>query len=308
MNPRYTSRTRRDRLPAEFPKSPAEEPAALERVAALRRSPSYRPADEDLDFLRRDELRPERLGLEYLKPEMALREQQVDSTIVLFGGTRVVEAAAAQRLVDELRAGGTGPEAARDLAIAERLLENSRYYEVARDFARLASSQCAIDAPCDYVIMTGGGPGIMEAGNRGAYDAGRRSVGLNVTLPMEQFPNPYVTPGLCFQFRYFGLRKLHFVRRAKALVAFPGGFGTLDEVYGALCLVQTRMIQPMPIVLVGEAFWRRALDVDFLIAEGLIAPEDGELFAYAETAEEIWRLVQDWNRGPSDAASISGTA
>jgi len=299
MTPRTSiPETRHDPLPSEFPKSPADDPTALERVAELRRSPSYRRVDDDLDFLRRDELRPERLELEYLKTEITLREQQVDSTIVLFGGTRLVEPAAAQRMVDELRAHDSGPHAARDLAIAERLLENSRYYQVAREFAHLVSTQCAASAPCDFIVMTGGGPGIMEAGNRGAFDAGRRSVGLNVTLPMEQFPNPYITPGLCFQFRYFGLRKLHFMRRAKALVAFPGGFGTLDEVYGALCLVQTRMIPPMPIVLVGEAFWRRALDAEFLIAEGLIAPEDGEIFEYAETAEQIWRVIRDWHRNP----------
>jgi uncharacterized protein (TIGR00730 family) len=166
---------------------------------------------------------------------------------------------------------------------------------VAREFARMVSQTC-VSCPREFVIMTGGGPGIMEAGNRGAHETNAPSVGLNITLPMEQFPNPYITPSLCFRFRYFGLRKLHFMKRAKALVAFPGGFGTLDELFDALCLVQTRKISPMPIVLVGREFWSRAFNPRFLADEGVIADEDLQLFSYAETADEVWTTIRTFYR------------
>lgn len=172
---------------------------------------------------------------------------------------------------------------------SSRVSEGEPDYEMAREVGRQL-------ARAGFTVMTGGGPGIMEAGNRGAFEAGRRSVGLNITLPGEQYPNPYITPELCLQFHYFGLRKLHFLKRARALVAFPGGYGTLDELSDALCLVQTRKIPPMPIILVGEAFWRRVLDVPFLVEEGMITPEDAEILQYAESAAEIWRTIRDWHR------------
>ena len=281
-----------------LPESLASDPVALERVRRIMESPSYRLAERDLDFLASDATRPARLLLEYLKPQLAFAERNIRSTIVLFGGTRIVEPAQARRRLDRAIAGrdaAPGDAALeREVRIAERLLAKSHYYDVAREFADLVSRAGQAGPQRDYVIVTGGGPGVMEAGNRGADDAGAQSIGLNITLPTEQFPNPYITPDLCFQFRYFALRKMHFLRLAVALVAFPGGYGTLDELFDTLCLIQTRKIDPLPVVLVGEAFWRSALDFDYLVEEGVIAPRDTELFAYAETAPEIIQQVLGW--------------
>jgi uncharacterized protein (TIGR00730 family) len=280
-------------LPGETPKPAEDDPGAPERVARILASEAYRRADEDASFLQRDALRGTRLELEYLKAELTLSEHEVESTLVLFGSTRIVERAAAERALrtcEELCAAMPGDAAARrKLDVARRILDKSKYYDVARDFARLVGERRA--RPGELVITTGGGPGIMEAGNRGAHEAGALSIGLNITLPLEQFPNPYISPELCLRFRYFALRKLHFMKRAKALIAFPGGYGTLDELGDALCLVQTRKIPPMPIVLVGRAFWQRALDIGFLADEGVIAEEDTQLVSYAETPEEIWAAI-----------------
>ena len=168
-----------------------------------------------------------------------------------------------------------------------RYKENHPYYKLTQKLGGALAN-------AGFTVLTGGGPGLMEAANRGAYDVGAKSVGLNISLPQEQFPNPYITPELCFQFRYFGLRKMHFMFRAKAMVAFPGGYGTLDEIFETLCLIQTRKIKPVPVILVGEEYWRRAFDVAFLAAEGTIDPEDAELFNFAETAEQIWTIITDW--------------
>jgi len=184
----------------------------------------------------------------------------------------------------------------RRLAVAKRVLANSRYYDVARAFGRIVAEANAAAGDGQTMIMTGGGPGIMEAANRGAFDAGAKTIGLNISLPREQFPNPYVSPDLCFSFHYFALRKMHFMQRAMALVAFPGGYGTLDELFEILTLSQTRKIRPMPIVLVGERHWRKAVDFDYLVDDGVIDPEDRELIWYAETAEEIWAGIQKWER------------
>jgi len=181
----------------------------------------------------------------------------------------------------------------RRLAIARRVLEKSRYYDVARDFGRIVGGAEGPEGN-RLAIVTGGGPGMMEAANRGARDAGARSVGLNITLPHEQYPNPYLSPGLCFRFRYFAIRKLHFLLRARALVVFPGGFGTLDELFETLTLIQTRKIAPVPVILVGRAYWARAFDPDFLVDEGVIDPEDRDLFWYAENAQEIWDDIRRW--------------
>ncbi len=287
-------------LPGQVPKSLQDDPEALKRVRALLASPSYRPADEDTDFLRRDDARAARLGLDYLKPELLLREHGIRHTIVVFGSTRIVEPAAARRRVEELQAAlARAPEDAelqRALRAAERVLDRSYYYMVARDFSRLVSEAARRSGGDGIAVMTGGGPGIMEAANRGAFEAGANSVGLNITLPHEQYPNPYITPDLCLSFHYFALRKLHFLRRARALVAFPGGYGTLDEVFETLTLVQTRKMKPLPVVLVGAEFWSRAIDFDFLVEEGVIDPEDRELFWIAETAEEIWGGIREWHR------------
>src|SRR5215467_9044120 len=256
----------------------------------MTRSASYIPADRDTEFLQRDELRPVRLALELLKPDLIQREQGIRSTIVVFGSSRLTEPTQAQRSLAEAEAELAkhpgDPAYRRAVAVATRHVTLSRYYDEARELGRLVSCICQVDGQCDFVIVTGGGPGIMEAANRGAADIGAKSIGLNITLPHEQQPNPYITPELCFQFRYFALRKMHFLLRAKALVAFPGGFGTLDELFETLTLRQTNRVQPIPIIMFGREYWRRAIDFQFLADEGVIADEHLQLFSYAETAEE----------------------
>jgi uncharacterized protein (TIGR00730 family) len=285
-------------LPWHQPKSVDEDPDAGYRVDTIMNSPSYRQADRDVDFLNQDETRGVRLQIDYLKPELLLREHRVRHTIVVFGGTRIREPAAAKRRVAELQmALNAAPEDVdlqQKLAVAERLLAKSQYYDAARAFARLVSECSELAESGRLVVMTGGGPGVMEAANRGAFDVGARSVGLNITLPHEQYPNPYITPELCFSFHYFALRKLHFLMRARALVAFPGGYGTMDELFETLTLVQTQKIEPVPIVLVGENYWRRVFNVDFMVDEGVIDPEDRDLLWYAETAEEAWESILHW--------------
>ena len=291
-------RRRRAPLPWQQPKGEEEDPGAPKRIAAILRSPSYLEADQDVEFLHRDDLRGLRLDLEYLKPELLLTEHRIEHTVVVLGSTRILEPGAACRQVEQLRArAGVDPgntEVARALQVAERILAKSAYYEVAREFGCLVSRGAA-SSSWQAVVMTGGGPGIMEAANRGAFDAGAPTIGLNITLPHEQYPNPYVTPELCFSFRYFALRKLHFLHRARALVAFPGGYGTFDELFETLALIQTRKVRPIPVVLVGEAYWRKAFDVDFLVDEGVIESEDRDLFWYAETAQQIWEGILHWH-------------
>jgi len=266
----------------------------------LRRSRAYLRAYEDAEFLHREDLRAVRLQLELLKPELGLQEEKITSTVVVFGSTRTTEAADMAAVVKglEKRLGKepANKAVAAELGIAKRLLAKSHYYDQAREFARLVTAACQRDGRCEYVIVTGGGPGIMEAANRGAYDAGGKSVGLNITLPLEQFPNPYITPELCFQFHYFALRKMHFMMRAKAMVAFPGGYGTLDELFEALTLVQTGKVNSLPVILFGREFWTRTIDFEFLRDEGVIAPEDLKLFRFAETAKEAWDRIQSYYR------------
>ena len=282
---------------AEAEKEP-EDLAAAEGVRRLLQSPTYRRADRDPDFLQRDEVRASRLQLEFLKPELALLDKEVAGTIVVFGGSRVVAPGAARRRCEEacraLEAEPQNGELAAELARAEQRLRQSRYYRLARELGRLVGR--AGGGPGDHRLLTvtGGGPGIMEAANRGAADVGAASIGLNITLPHEQMPNPYISPDLCFQFRYFALRKMHFLMRARAVVYFPGGYGTLDELFETLCLVQTRTIEPLPLVLVGESYWRELIDFDLLVSEGLISPHDVDLFDYAETAEEAWGHITGW--------------
>jgi uncharacterized protein (TIGR00730 family) len=262
---------------------------------ALRRSPSYIPADRDTEFLQRDELRSVRLGLEFLKPDLIQREQSIRSTVVVFGSARLTEPSRARQSLAEAEAAlakhPDDPAHRRAVAVATRHVALSRYYDEAREFGRLVSSTCQVDGQCDYVVVTGGGPGIMEAANRGAADVGAKSIGLNITLPHEQYPNPYITPELCFQFRYFALRKMHFLLRAKALVAFPGGFGTLDELFETLTLAQSGKTKGVSVVLVGRAFWDRLVNWPMLLEDGLISPQDLNLFHYAETAAEAWQLI-----------------
>ncbi|WP_033075526.1 LOG family protein [Sphingopyxis sp. MWB1] len=249
-------------------------------------SPAYRLAFQDTDFLLREDLRPVRFQLELLKPELLLDEAGIESTLVIYGSARIPEPAAAEGL----EAAATD-DTARN--IARRLKAKAKYYDEARALARLASQ-----VPCDengcrqFVVCSGGGPSIMEAANRGATDEGRDSIGLNIVLPHEQAPNRYVTPDLSFQFHYFALRKMHFLLRARAVAVFPGGFGTFDEMFELLTLIQTGKIKPIPIVLFGKEFWHRVVNFDALVEEGVISARDLDLFTFVETADEAWDIIQ----------------
>jgi len=267
-------------------------------------SPAYRLAFQDDDFLLRDELRPVRLQLELLKPELALQEENIVSTIVVFGSARTPSPEEAERGLaaaeEKLRAAGESPEAAHDVRRARHVLERSRYYGEARRFAAIVSKAGQCGPERCYVVVTGGGPGIMEAANRGAGDVGAESIGLNIVLPFEQAPNPYITPKLSFQFHYFAIRKMHFLMRARALVCFPGGFGTMDELFEALTLIQTGKIEPIPVLLFGEAWWRRIVDFEAMVDEGVISPRDLDIFRYVDTAEAAWSEVQAFYSRPPE--------
>ncbi|SEN31071.1 LOG family protein [Palleronia pelagia] len=252
------------------------------------RAPAYRLAFADDDFLCREELRPVRLQLELLKPEMILNEQNIDSTVVLFGGARIPD------------------PANKATARTQTLADLSRYYDEARDFARLMTLRSMETYGRDHVVATGGGPGVMEAGNRGAQDAGGHSIGLNIVLPHEQAPNEYVTPGLCFNFHYFAIRKMHFLMRARAICVFPGGFGTLDELFEALTLIQTGRMERVPVLLFGREFWERVIDFAALAEAGTIADEDLELFRYVETAAEAVEIIDTWDDDPAKRDTIPG--
>ncbi len=258
----------------------------------------YRLAFEDSDFLKEDDLRSLRLQLEFLKPEIYLRREDIQSTIVVFGSARIPSPAEAEKMVAEagqaLRRNEDDPEAKAALAFARKGLERSFYYKEAQEFSALISRRFQDGDRKTFVVVTGGGPGIMEAANRGASDVGARNIGLNISLPHEQLPNPYISEHLCFQFRYFALRKMHFLLRAKALVAFPGGFGTMDEVFEVLTLIQTGKVAPIPVILIGRAFWERAVDFDFLVEEGNISPEDRQLFTIVETARDAVGILMDF--------------
>lgn len=240
------------------------------------RAPSYRLAFADDEFLCRDELRPVRLQLELLKTEMALDEHGIDSTIVLFGGARIPE------------------PAQKDTARTKTLAGLSKYYDEARKFSQLMTKKSIENGGKENVIVTGGGPGVMEAGNRGAMDVGGKSIGLNIVLPHEQAPNEYVTPDLCFNFHYFAIRKMHFLMRAKAVAVFPGGFGTLDETFEALTLIQTGRMQPIPFLLFGEEFWRGIINWDVLADAGTISADDLKLFKFVETAQQAVDVIENW--------------
>jgi uncharacterized protein (TIGR00730 family) len=266
----------------------AQEEAQVESPPSRYEGPesSYRLAFTDTEFMLRDELRPVRMQLELLKPQMVQTEQGIDSTIVLYGSARIPSPELAGRELAAARASGDE----QTLRIAEMRLHMSRYYDEARRFAAIVTTESRhLERP--VYIVTGGGPGIMEAGNRGAFEVGGKSVGLNIALPHEQAPNPYITPELCFQFHYFGLRKMHFLMRSIALVCFPGGFGTLDELFETLALTQTGKSRRRPILLFGRDFWSRLIDFDLLVETGMIAAQDVELFSFVETAEEAWSVL-----------------
>lgn len=263
--------------------------------------PSYQMAFEDVDFLAKDDLRPLRLQLELLKPEWYLRNAKVRSTVVVFGSARLLPIDVAQsRLAELLNTVGEHPidgGQQRVLAEARKCVEYAPYYEEARKFGALVSTRFQKEQRRDFVVVTGGGPGIMEAANRGAHDVDARSAGFNIQLPHEQTPNRYISEELCFRFHYFALRKMHFLMRAKAMLAFPGGYGTLDELFDVLTLVQTGKVPRIPIVLIGESFWHRAVDFDFLVEDGFISPDDTALFNVVETAEEAIEILEHFYGG-----------
>jgi uncharacterized protein (TIGR00730 family) len=293
--------TEHNELPRTSDVPPQELPAAVAaNREAILKSPSYRLAEYDVDFLRRKENRPLRMQLELLKTETLLREHGIDATVVVFGGTQIVPLHLAEAALKDARLHAqrhaNDPKIARTVARAERILAKSRYYDEAREFARLVSLAEGAEGKSKLVVMTGGGPGIMEAANRGAFEAEQKSIGLNIDLPHEQEPNPYITPDLCFQFHYFAMRKFHFILRAAALVVFPGGFGTLDELFDTLCLRQTRRMQQIPVILYGREYWDSVIDLQQLADEGVVNDDDLQLVEYAETPREAWDIIARFHR------------
>ena len=283
--------------------------ADIERnKARLKNSQSYRVSSRDVDFLEGYDGREVRLLSEFLKTERTLRRQNVRSTIIVFGSARILPPDVAKARLDdaerELAANPDSPTKEEDVRNAKLKVELSQYYQLAREFGELSAKrndrfneergprgEIRVNRDREFVVCTGGGPGIMEAANRGSYDAGESSIGLNISLPFEQEPNPFVSPDLCFNFHYFAMRKMHFLLRAKALVAFPGGFGTFDELFEALTLRQTGRMQHRPVVLFGEKFWRDTINFQNLVDLGLISKGDLELFSFAKTAEEAWNYI-----------------
>ncbi|KAA3641309.1 MAG: TIGR00730 family Rossman fold protein [Proteobacteria bacterium] len=280
-------------------------------IRAIISGDAYRLAYEDKDFLNSDDLRPIRLQLELLKPEQELRRQKVSSTVVVFGSARTLSHDQAHAALTELEARSSSEKVdeqhAKQLANAKNQLAQSHYYEEARRFSHIISSRFQEAHRRDFVVVTGGGPGIMEAANRGAFEAGARSIGLNITLPHEQQPNPFISPEMAFQFHYFAVRKMHFLMRAKGLVVFPGGFGTLDELFEVLTLVQTGKMTLIPIVLVGQEYWHRIIDFDYLVESGLISAQDKQLLTYVDTAEEIVTVLENFYAGkPPKDETVEG--
>ena len=270
-----------------------------QRLKQIMEDPSYRLAYLDNDFMQLDELRPLRLEMELLKPEMLLEDRGIKSTTVVFGGTQVVSNEQAEETMAAAKAAvkkdPDSNESKRMMIRAERVMAKSRFYEECREFSRIVTEHTKKANDGEFIIKTGGGPGIMEAGNRGAHEAGGDSIGLNIELPFEQEPNSYITPGLCFQFNYFAIRKMHFLLRAKALVCFPGGFGTLDELFTALTLRQTGRMQDVPIILYSKEYWNGILNFQFLADEGVIQDRHLELFQFCETPEETWKVITDFH-------------
>ena len=284
----YRPRMTDNRVPARVFAPAGEDAASAKRGISTPQTdnPAYRLAFQDMDFLLREDLRPVRFQLELLKTQLLLDEAKIASTFVFYGSARIPEPAKAEALL----ALATDDKARK---IAERLVEKSRYYEVARELARIVSVLPRDDeGNRQFVVCSGGGPSIMEAANRGAADVGAESIGLNIVLPHEQAPNPYVTPSLSMQFHYFALRKMHFLLHARALAAFPGGFGTFDELFELLTLIQTGKIEPIPVLLVGRAFWERVVNFEALVEEGVVSERDLGIFTFVETADEAWAAVQ----------------
>ena len=288
MNKQRSVRHKRGQLTARNYPTAGEDAAivAVEPKPYDQPGSSYRLAFTDTDFILREDMRPVRMQLELLKPELVQAEHGIESTIVIFGSARILPRDMAQQRMAEAIATGDALAVTR----ARTQVSMSHYYEEARRFASIVTrATCESDEP--LVVVTGGGPGIMEAGNRGAFEADGKSIGLNIVLQHEQFPNPYITPELCFQFHYFALRKMHFLMRSVALVCFPGGFGTLDELFEVMTLTQAKKVRRRPILLFGEAFWSKLINFDHLVETGMISPEDVHLFHYVETAEQAWGVL-----------------
>jgi len=273
-------------------------------------TPSYVFAYEDNKFLNSPEARAYRIQLEVVKPETILKAHRIDSTIIVFGSARFLPGDVAQNYLrdveEQLAADPDNKTLQAKLRDARCKLDFSKYYDMAREFAQIVSKFNQKAAPNsgysrhDFVVCTGGGPGIMEAANRGAYDVGATSIGLNISLPFEQRPNPYISTEFCFQFHYFAIRKLHFLLRAKALVVFPGGFGTFDELFECLTLRQTHRMQQLPIILFGDEFWHKCINFDYLVETGVISPEDMELFTFVETPQQAWDAIVDYHKVRND--------
>ncbi len=287
-------------LPWEHPKLQEEDPQSLKLIKKIMKSPTYAMAEEDKEFINSYEARGVRLELDYLKPELKMNKHGIEHTIVVFGSARIVEKETAMKRLSHiqnmLQKKPNDRSLLHELYVTERMVGKSIYYDDARKLGQLIGKSGESVEDCRVTVMTGGGPGIMEAANRGAYDVGAKSIGLNIKLPHEQYPNPYITPDLCFLFHYFAIRKLHFLNRAKALVIYPGGFGTFDELFETLTLIQTRKSQIIPVVLVGKSYWNKAIDFEFLKDEGVIAPQDLDIITFADNAEEAWQFILSWHK------------
>ena len=278
----------------------------------LLNTPSYILAYEDEIFLNSPEARAHRIQLEVVKPETILKAEHINSTVIVFGSARFLPGDVAERYLNDvenqLAAEPDNKTLQTKLRDAQNKLKYSKYYDMAREFSRIVSQFNQHVPPKsgykrhDFVICTGGGPGIMEAANRGSHDVGATSIGLNISLPFEQKPNPYISRDFCFQFHYFGIRKLHFMLRAKALVVFPGGFGTFDELFEGLTLRQTHRMQQLPIILFGEDFWHNTINFDYLVEAGVISPEDIRFFTFVETPQQAWDAILEYHKARNDPA------
>ena len=273
---------------------------ALEQIKAIVNDPTYEVAEEDKNFIYSDEARGVRLQLDYLKAEVKMNKQGIDHTIVVFGSARIVEFDVAmkelKKIEKKLENSPHSESLLSALKRAESMVRKSIYYDEARKFGQLVGESGKTPEDCHVTLMTGGGPGIMEAANRGALDVGAKSIGLAIELSHEQFPNPYISPDLCFQFRYSAMRKLHFMQRAKALVVFPGGFGTMDELFEILTLIQTMKSPSIPIVLLGKEYWSRVIDFQFLKEEDVIECDDLNMLTYVDNAQEAWEAIIQWHK------------
>ncbi len=263
----------------------------LELLEKIENSPSYKLAEDDKEFLKEYETRGVRLELDYLKAELAMKKFGIKSTIVVFGSARILPQEVAKANLDELIKKGIDGQ---ELKKATKALDNSFFYEDARKLGAIIGRSGGGVEDNRIMLMTGGGPGIMEAANRGAHEAGANSIGLNINLPHEQHPNPYITPELCLQFHYFAIRKFHFFQRAKAMVVYPGGFGTMDELFELLTLIQTKTMKQIPVIMVGKEWWNDLINFEFLIEEGMISKKDLEIFKIVENAQEAWDSILEW--------------